>query len=276
MHSDDLRVIDGAAAGVWIEPRLGGEFGAVTLQVPRGYEEYARIFHPAKDADSNPVRWADVAEGLGKIAHREMQWHTLLGFSDPDELSGSYGPDTAVGPRWSGYDPPTGRMDLKTLDALCGILAVHTTNLSDCYFGLCTIQGWLDSFSADELKPLLKLPWGRDHVVLSGSLSAVDQIAENWSKPSPSRAIFVLRQGGGPPYGSNPADLSRREAPNLIWPADRMWFVASEVDFDSTLVGGSVKLIEAIVELSELEARQMEPTDSLAADADHLNSTDDR
>jgi hypothetical protein len=41
MHSDDLEVIDGAAAGAWIKPRLGAEFGAVTLQVPKGYEAYA-------------------------------------------------------------------------------------------------------------------------------------------------------------------------------------------------------------------------------------------
>ena len=28
---EDLEVTDGAAAGAWIRPRLGGEFGAVTL-----------------------------------------------------------------------------------------------------------------------------------------------------------------------------------------------------------------------------------------------------
>lgn len=29
MTGNDLVVVDGAAAGAWIEPRLGGEFGAV-------------------------------------------------------------------------------------------------------------------------------------------------------------------------------------------------------------------------------------------------------
>jgi hypothetical protein len=59
--------------------------------------------------------------------------------------------------------------------------------------------------------------------------------------------------------------------PNLIWPADRSWFVVSEVDFDSTLVGGSAELIKAIVESPALEAWQVEPTDSLAFDADKIN-----
>ena len=106
---------------------------------------------------------------------------------------------------------------------------------------------------------------------LTGPLSAVDQIIEDWSKPSPSRAISFAYRGGGHrhspirPYfrrspGTEP-DLARR--PLLV--------VASEVDFDSTLVGGSSKLIEAIVGSPELEAWQVKPTDSLAADADKIN-----
>jgi len=72
-ESADLVVVDGLSAGAWIEPRLGGEFGAVTLQVPKGYEAYARVLHPASDRDGNPVRWAEVAEACGTSAHREMQ-----------------------------------------------------------------------------------------------------------------------------------------------------------------------------------------------------------
>jgi hypothetical protein len=274
MQGGDLKVTDGASAGAWIKPGLGGEFGAVTLQVPKGYEAYARVFHPASDADGNPVRWAEVADTLGTTAHREMQWHAVLGLSGPDELCGSYEPDTAIGSKWAGHDPPTGAMNLDTIDALYEILAGHTTEPSHCYFGLCTIQSWLDSFSADELKPLLKLPRGRDHIVLAGPLAAVDQIVRDGSKPSPGVATFVFwRSNDGPPPKPSPADWKWREAPNLIWPADRTWLVASEVDFDSTLVGGSAKLIEAIVQSSKLEAWQVEPTDSLAADADYLNPT---
>ena len=69
----------------------------------------------------------------------------------------------------------------------------------------------------------------------------------------------------------NPSEFLRRDAPNLIWPADDSWFVVSEIDFDSTLVGGSSMLINAIVESPKLEAWQVEPVDSLADDADKVN-----
>ncbi|MGC1852417.1 MAG: hypothetical protein WA687_08265 [Solirubrobacterales bacterium] len=57
-------------------------------------------------------------------------------------------------------------------------------------------------------------------------------------------------------------------SPNLMWPADCAWFLASDIDIDSTLVGGSAKLIEAIIEADEIEAWPVGRHDSLAADAD--------
>lgn len=276
MLGNDLTIIDGAPAGAWIEPRLGGEFGAVTLQVPKGYEAYARIFHPAHGSDGNPVTWAEVAEVFGTTAHREMQWHAILGLSDADELRGSYAPDTEIGSKWAGRDPQIGRMELETLDALCQILGAHTAEPDQCYFGLCTIESWEDAFSPEELKPFLELPWGRDHIVLAGPLSAVDQITRDWSRPRPGRVVLSARKGDGPLPERPRIDSNMREAPHLIWPADRAWFVVSEVDFDSTLVGGSTALVEAIVESPELEAWAVEPTTSLACDADKINGTSAR
>ena len=107
----------------------------------------------------------------------------------------------------------------------------HTADPAHCHFGLCTIQNWSEQFSTDELKSLLKLPWGRDHVVLGGPLSAVDQIVRDWSKVSSNEAVFTARRGDGPPPDSSQFDWVCREAPNLIWPADRTWLVVSEVDF---------------------------------------------
>jgi hypothetical protein len=171
-------------------------------------------------------------------------------------------------------------MDIDDLDALCEILVAHASDPMHVFLGLCTIELWEESFTREELKKnrLLRLPWGRDHIVLAGPLSAVDRLANDGAaNPGPSRARFklVARALGSGEVSENASDsmevFERRDAPNLIWPADRSWFVASEVDFDSTLVGGSAKLIEAIVECPELEAWWVEPTDSLAADADKVN-----
>lgn len=273
MQRADLTVVNGESAGSWIEPRLEGEFGVVTLQVPKGFEAYARVFHPASDTEGKPLRWAGVATICGTTVHREMQWHAIVGLSEPDNYRDS---------KWPGQSPAIGSMDIEDLDALCEILAAHTADPEHVLFGLCTIELWEESFSPEELKNgrLLRLPWGRDHIVLAGPLSAVDQLANDGAaNPGPSRARFkfVARAPSSRDEASeSPSDLveawERRDAPNLIWPADRTWFVASEVDFDSTLVGGSAELIEAIVGSPDLEAWKVKPTDSLAADADKINA----
>jgi hypothetical protein len=273
MESNDLTITDGAAAGGWIKPRLGGKFGAVTLEVPKGFEAYARVFHPASDATGRPVSWAEVAKVCGTTPHREMQWHAILGLRDADELQSSYRPGDGSGVRWTGSDPPIGPMDIDTLDALCEVLADRTADVTHCFFALCTIHGWLDSLSGETLPPLLELPHDRSHIVLAGPLSAVDQIMYDWSRAG---SIMVTQAAHGHGEALAPEQESssflQREAPNLIWPRDHSWFVASEVDFDSTLVGGGAVLIDAIIESSKLEARRIRPTDSLADDADTVNA----
>ena len=173
--------------------------------------------------------------------------------------------------KWAGSDPPIGAMDIETLDALCEILAVHTIDPTHCLFGLCTIHSWLDSFPAEKLRPLLELPYDRNHIVLTGPLSAVDQIVYDWSTPGSLQMTFGPRKNEEAPPKPNSSEFLRREAPNLIWPADHSWLAASEVDFDSTLVGGTSGLIETILQSPALEAWQVEPTDSLAIDSDKIN-----
>lgn len=187
----------------------------------------------------------------------------------PTNFGGSYRPGDGSGVDWVGSDPPIGGMDLDTLDALCEVLAGHTADFTHCFFGLCTIHSWLESFSAGEISSVLELPWGRNHIVLSGPLSAIDQIVYDWSNSM--GMSFAVKGSKGLPPKQDPAEFRRREAPNLIWPADHSWFVASEVDFDSTLVGGSTVLIDAILESPKLEAWEVDPADSLAADGDKIN-----
>jgi hypothetical protein len=269
-------LVDGVSAGAWIKPRLGGEFGAVTLEVPQGFEAYARVFHPASDAEFNPVRWEDVATACGTTVHREMQWHAIVGLPAPENYRNS---------KWPGQEPAIGSMDIDDLDALCEILAVHTSDPKHVFFGLCTIELWEESFTQEELNKnrLLRLPWGRDHIVLAGPLSAVAHLVNDGAaNPGPSRVTLKLaarapskRDEVSESASDSMEGWEGRDAPNLIWPSDHSWLVASEVDFDSTLVGGSAKLIAAIVESDRLEAWQVEPTDSLAADADKVNRVAD-
>jgi hypothetical protein len=97
----------------------------------------------------------------------------------------------------------------------------------------------------------LRLP-GRDYVVLTGPLRGALRI------------------------GSFGLGIFRPQSPNIFWPADRRWCVASEIDFDCMLVGGSARLIEAILNTPELDAWPVGPDDSLASDADKLNQIPER
>lgn len=158
---NDLTVVDGAAAGGWIAPRLEGGFGGrVKQQVPNGYDAYVRVFHPASDAEWNPTTWAAVARELGRTAHRQMQWHRLVGSNNPPEMTGS---------EWPGSDPDIGEMDELTLTALCNALETHTGDPQHCFFGLSTIHGGVEqAYPEAEL-----LRWrARDFVVFAGPLAA--------------------------------------------------------------------------------------------------------
>lgn len=256
-----LEIPDDNAAAKWIEAELTGDIGSVTNAVPDRFEAYVRIFHPATNADGISIRWSDVATALGREMHALVQWHALVGSANPDDLADS---------EWSGGAPERGDLSPEILRPLCALLEQYMSCPEHCFFGLWT--GWTSvTFRAywknaevpggvgpirsgdDIAGPRFALPpeAGRDYVLLTGPLSAATEIAESDET-----------------IGLAPT------SPNLIWPADRSWFLASDIDFDSTLVGGSDALVESIVKSSEIEAWRVGPTDSLMADADDRNSTD--
>lgn len=262
----ELRVSGDVSAGAWIASSLAGRFGAVTRTVPGGFAAYARICHPATDRAGRPATWSEVARQTGRQAHPLMQWHALVGSADALNVTGSL---------WPGGDPRRGNLLPEVLARLCDVLADHTATPEACFFCLWEGWGWIDrssagptvarassagaapvgsedpvapAFSAEELKrPRLRLP-GRDYLLLAGPLEAALQIGY-WHGP----------------------EWFEPQSPNLFWPADRAWCVASEIDFDSTLVGGTVELVDAILQAPEFDSWPVGPDDSLAHDADRFN-----
>lgn len=264
VNAGQLRVVDDVSPAEWIAPRLSGRFGAVGLTVPRGYPAYVRICHPAGKSAAGSVGWSDVARATGRRAHALMQWHAIAGPADRLNANDS---------SWAATKPIRGDLDHLKLSTLCDQLAEHREDEPRCYFclwggyGGLEDYGWLErdsqedpatgarkvgvqdhhTFTVDEIsRPRLHLP-GRDYVVLAGPLRSalrIGSFATEWFWP---------------------------QSPNLFWPADRTWCVASEIDFDSTLVGGSMRLIDAILHTPELDAWPVTADDSLAYDADEIN-----
>jgi hypothetical protein len=252
-----LEIVDGSEVGAWIRPELGGPVGSVRGQVPNRYEAYVRILHPPLDRNGKPSTWARVADELGRTAHALAQWDAIVG-------ANRYRNERSA---WSGSEPATGSLERDLLALLLEALADHTLAPEKAFLGIWIGMSWGTTYavpqgaapppenefhSTDDLsfafpaeqvaRPRLVLP-GREYTVLAGPLEA-GTLVERWHSPS---------------------------SPNLIWPADRSWFVASEIDFDSTLVGGSEKLAERILDDHHLEAFLVRPGDLLTWNADKIN-----
>lgn len=262
MWTDRARVLQDVTPGDWLAPRLTGPPGTVTGTVPAGYAAYARVLHPVDRGSEEPgMSWADVARVTGRRVHPLVQWHALIGADDPWTHSSDL---------WDEGEPPEGNLPLPALVPLVGLLATHTTTPQECCFAMW--EGWgshngngarivlsSDADAATGWEPLpplydprewaaprLALPH-RDHLLLAGPLDAAADIA---------------RYEPGSRWTQSPA---------LFWPADRAWCVATEIDFDSTVVGGTAAAIAAVLASPDLEALPVEPGDSLRSDADLVN-----
>ena len=53
------------------------------------------------------------------------------------------------------------------------------------------------------------------------------------------------------------------ESPNLLWPSDRSWLMVTDIQFDFTLVGGSEKLIQSILNTDSFTVQRFKVTDEI-------------
>jgi hypothetical protein len=63
-----------------------------------------------------------------------------------------------------------------------------------------------------------------------------------------------------------------QDGPNLWWPDDQAWCVASEIDLPCTYVGGASELIEQILQHPALEALPATLEHGISATSDTINS----
>lgn len=258
MGWDALVASDGVNAADWIRDRLHPFAQDVGSVVPAEFVAYARIFHPAwGSGDDAPteVRWSEVAAWSGKTVHAEMQFHSIA-MPLPARQTGPH--------PWNG-EPRLGVLSLQQAIALIALLAKHTSTPDRCWFCLWEGYGYLTGamavlvaqFEKDddprrpvqpravirpprpELKKSRVRLAGRNYLLFTGSVA----LGEGWD-----------------------------DGPNLWWPDDRSWCVASEIDFPYTYVGGSSKLIEEILAHPVLEALPATLDQGITADSDAVNS----
>jgi hypothetical protein len=132
-----------------------------------------------------------------------------------------------------------------SLSALLEVLAVHTSTPGDCFIGVWEGYGWpVEAWAGSEALELEN----RTYLIRRGPLALAREIGWDRSR-----------------------DRLDMEPPNVLWPADRAWFVASDTDLDSTYLGGSAALIDGLLARAGLEAWPIAAADLISADSDRIN-----
>jgi hypothetical protein len=237
----DYTVAPQVAAAGWVTAGLRGRASSVASVVPVGFPAYARVFHPAQRRDSGggwtPVAWREVAAANGRVAHRAMQWCSLTG------CCSLRGDDCRPQPGVWDVEPATGHLPRELAVVLAEVLADQTTTPRRCWFAVW--DGFADL--------------------------AVPEVEDAGSFAVPQRRMLLLA-GAITAVGSSSLSLAPGwQSPNLWWPDDRAWCVATDIDLMSTYVGGSRGGVQAIVADRRLEAAAVQASDGVAADADTVN-----
>jgi hypothetical protein len=172
--------------------------------------------------------------------------------------------DLHPGP-WEVDEPEIGNLHPEPLAALCEVLARHTATPEVCWFGVWDGHGWLHPpvgfavltvITADSDEP------GR--AARPATEPVVPTFVLTWPDPSPPLPLVELpwrdyRLLTGPldaalEMGRRFNDVLDPHSPNLIWPDDHAWCVATEVDLSSTYIAGSQALANDVLADPRLEA----------------------
>ena len=248
VHPPGLTFLTDVTVGRWVEDGFSSAPGSMGVLVPGGFGACARVLHPALNDSGQPVKWFAVAEWSGRVHHPLVSFE---GISAPARGHGTGSPP------WT-RDPRHGSMEEETATELAAFLSEFTGTPEQCYFGVWEGYGQYSGGSAmltsDGRARPLRTPRdvrraqrvrgvGLNYLLYTGRL---EQIAEFYSN-------FLS------------------EPPNIWWPADRAWFVSTDVDLDSTYIGASPECIDALLGHDALEVVPASPDASIAMTADRIN-----
>lgn len=325
------------SVGDWLRERVDEPWrGTMHDVVPRGFEAYARVFHPASrdrpigrpwpglpyanyrrewesfqaDApriEDETVTWSATAAAMGTTMHPLAQWDRLV--APGVIVENEDGPRDAAG--WRYNQPLMGDAPAGLVASLATVLARHTRTPGEGFaavwegFGgllghlgtgpsrgfyqladgdavadptLARHNSMLGSATRDVFNRVFRKPTWQEGI-LSREISeaprlhlpdrgfvlfraGVAEFAEpDWVLAAPWRDVEAERHGFAPDA----------HAPGILWPEDRSWVSVTEVDFDSTVVGGSRALIDDLFADDGLEVLPLPMEAALTWDADEVN-----
>jgi hypothetical protein len=227
METMSLHYVADVEPARWIRDRLHPFAQDVDSLVPEGFDDHARVFHPA-NRDGHPVTWRGIAEATGRKVHAEMQFGNIAGAWRESPRR-----DLWTSP------PATGRLPPDLARELVAVLRSQTTTPQRCWFAVW--EGW------GGLKPgtpRFDHPNRRYYL----ALGTVDDAAST---------VYVPQWV--------------HQSASMWWPEDRAWFVATEVDLDSTYLAGTNACVDAVLAHPRIEALRARLSDGITIASDGLN-----
>lgn len=224
----------------------------VTNLIGSDWPAYARLFHPLANQPGGST-WAATAQANGRIMHPCAQWHAISTPASQDIKEPRGGRSHPMEPMW-------GELNTWALEELCTILARHTTQARNCYFALW--QGRCGPGST-----------ATSHYASNGAPPRAPKpapIERQLDFSGPTFAIHDLGRGDYFLFSGHIGDSTQighwvneeaffPQSPNFMWPADHTWCVATDIDDDSTLIGGPPRLIDELCASTRLEVLPIAP-----------------
>lgn len=281
--------------GAWLLARVGDR--GIGDVAGTGFDAYARILHPVEAIRRDPTvtdewgnprivaevmwPWAEVAARNGRVMHPLVQWRNLT--DNEDEAAMSFDDGWQVGQSVEGWFDP----------ALLAALTVHlraatevpervTAGVWNGFGDLNTSSTAVFVASTDDDPQDIDRERARVEAELAASV-APEVARATTAGPFlrwPGRDFILFDTGLtelADPRWVHTAGLGWTTdfpgvTPQLLWPADHTWVVASEIDFDSTIVAGSRDLIDAVLADDHFESFEVTEDSDLSWDGDTINS----
>jgi hypothetical protein len=257
------------------------------------------------ETHSAPTTWRETADVFGTRLHGEAQWHRIVRAArrgDDDPTGAQW--QQVIGPDGRQYSTPQeGSLDPAQVSAAAGHLAAASTTPDRAFVAIW--EGWggvLGFFGETPSRAVLSVSDDDDPALVEhhrdmlersihdpfnnvfrkptwqpGILSDEISRGERLRLPARNHVLFTGRVAelADPAWASTVpwAEVTSEwtHSPSLVWPEDRAWVMVTEVDYDSTIVGGSVELVDALCADPALEALPVREGADVSWDGDTEN-----
>lgn len=220
----------------------GWPFGSVGFLVPwvERFEAFTRLFHPVQRLSTGrELQWRELAAESGSVWHPEVQFESIATSQDHSEA-------------W------LGDLGQKRLATVVQLLALSAE--LPCTFALWDGGNWISERPTDvpsevgvdrrawDCAPELSGAEHRRYKLLSGTIEDL------------------------PNLGNAVAGVWFHRQPTLAWAVDLSFCIATDPDYDSTVIATDRRAQERILRSADLEAVQICVDSSLLLDADRINN----